>query len=261
MKKSKMMFISSVVSAFLCLFLLIISVFAWYVTNKKTNVTASTGLTADSHLIHFTDTVLAVRHCLSGDVITNTYERKSNGSLELIRSEIDYFDSSKTDEVITTFTASQKAFKISEILPGEYIDITIGYYMDESYDGRNYRFRLDNIDADRFMIDGKSHYVTGVFKYKNISLVDNNSNTPSDFTPDTSFTFFNEYNIDLDDPLNLRVNLFNHTWDNDYERLYYTFRIQEDFSQYYSLISQASTSYGNLLSKKKLSIGNIFIFG
>ena len=133
--------------------------------------------------------------------------------------------------------------------------------MDDSYNNKGYYIRFDNIVADSFNIDGKTHYVSGAFKYRNMSLKDNSNNTPTDFTADTTYTFFNSYNIAQDDPSDIKVRILSHTWKTSYVRLFYTFRIQEDFSQYYQLISQAQNSYGNLLSKKKLSIGNIFLFG
>lgn len=237
--------------------LLVCSLFAWYAVNKVANVQGGTGVTANEDSVRILDEIKAVRYSLNGDITTNTYHKNSSGQLILTRSVI-YTALTDTTETITEFQTTEY-FVIREMLPGEHVDITIGYTIDDSKDGNGYEIYLRNIVGDVFVIDGKSHYVTGAFRYKNVSLKDQNQTDVSDFVADTEYTWFNHYLIDTNDSPTLDMTILHHTWDSDYGYLYYTFSIYEDFTQYYRLIAQSENSYGNLLSRKNFNIGEIFL--
>lgn len=258
MKNGKRMgLLFSTTALFITCLLMVFTLFAWYAVNKQANVTAGTGVTAANESIRILDEVKAVKYSLNGDITTNTYNRNSSGRLVLAKSVI-YTASTDTTETITEF-AEVEYFVIREMLPGEHVDITIGYTIDESKDGSNYTIYLKNIVGDAFIIDEKTHYVTGAFRYKNISLKDSNNADAVGFTPDSDYTWFNEYSISQNDSETLDKTILHHTWDSDYGSLYYTFSIYEDFTQYYRLIAQSENSYGNLLSRKNFNIGEIFV--
>lgn len=262
-KHRKFSLISSIISASLCALLLIFSVFAWYVTNSTAEATGLTGVTSENHSIHFTNSVTAVRYSLNGDITTNTYTRSSTGELTLTTSV--FYDASDDTTTTTTSGFTSTKFAINELLPGEYVDITIGYFVDAVNDGKDYSVSLKSISADSFDIayneDGQTrkHYASGAFKYKSISLKDSNDQTPSDFTADTDSSWITTYDINSNDTLITQIKVLEHTWDNDYGTLYYTFRIEEDFTQYYSLIAASPKSYANVLSTKNFNIGMIFL--
>ena len=256
-KGKKIRVIINLVMVFLTSLMLVFSLFAWYAVNKTANVESGTGLTANEDSVRILDEVKAVRYSLNGDITTNTYHKNSSGQLILVRSEI-YTALTDTTEIITEFQTPEY-FVIREMLPGEHVDITIGYTIDDSKDGSSYEIYLKNIVGDAFVIDGKSHYVTGAFRYKNISLKDENDEDVSDFVADTDYTWFNHYQIDTNDSPALDMTILDHTWDSSYGYLHYTFSIYEDFTQYYRLIAQSENSYGNLLSRKNFNIGEIFL--
>jgi len=261
MKSTKFNLISSLVSATLCALLLVFVIFAWYTANDTVKAEGITGMTASSDCIHYKDEVKAFRHNLDGSTVDNTYMKQSDGSLKLVK-QVTFDPKTGGLTTITSF-ASDIYFSITDLLPGEYVDITLGYFMDEECDGYNYNLKLKDITADSFEVMFNdvdyTHYVTGAFKHKSLSLVDEEGNTPTDFTPSTDFTWFSTYQINKDDEKIEEVKMLNHKWLNSYESLYYTFRISEDFSQYYRLVNQSTKSYGTLLSKLGICIGSVYL--
>ncbi len=256
-KNQKIKLITNIITLSLTALLLVFSIFGWYVTNSTATVSGVTGVSASDDSVKMLDTVKAVRYSLNGDVTTNTYKKNSSGKLVLDTSEILYYD----DTEATPITVEPNTyFYVNDMLPGEHVDITIGYSIDSSKDGKNYQIYLKNIVGDQFVVDEKSHYVTGAFRYKNISLKDANDVAASDFEADENYTWFSSYNIAQNDSPTLDKIILNHVWDKDYGSLYYTFSIYEDFSQYYRLIAQAENSYGNLLSERDFNIGEIYLF-
>ena len=201
----KFSLISSIISASLCALLLIFSIFAGYVTNSTASVEGITGVTSGNNSIHFTDTVVAKRYCLNGDIITNTYRRNSAGELTLIQSVFEDYSESTSSTQSSGFTST--SFSINELLPGEYVDITIGYYVDEVNDGKDYSVSFKSITADTFNVvydednHSHTHYASGAFKYQSIDLKDSNNQTPSDFTPDSESTWITTYDINKNDTL------------------------------------------------------------
>jgi hypothetical protein len=272
--KSKFKIILNMLTLFTTGLLLVALVFGWYVTNKVANVEAGTGLTALNDSITLEDTVIAKIYYLKGDVTTETYQRGANGKLYLIKRE---FAVAEGEAPATqNYTVSEeKPFFIRSLLPGEYIDITIGYSMDDSFDGANYSVGLMNVNgsgemtsATNFTLDGKTHYATGAFKWKNISLKSGNITVLQSLTSGTvvnnfssaTYAWVGEYDITKNDETNIRIPTLNHTWDNDYTKLFYTFRIFEDFNQYYDLVAQSASYTGDpLLSFLTLDVGNIYI--
>lgn len=258
-KGQKFKMITNIITLSLTTLLLVFTLFGWYVTNSKAEVSGITGVSASDNSVTMLDEVKAIRYSLNGDTTTNTYHKDSSGRLELVKSIV-YTYSTNTTETITDFGDDPVYFVVNEMLPGEHVDITIGYNIDSSKDGKSYDIYLKNIVGDYFEVDGKIHYVTGAFRYKNISLKDANLDDVSDFTADTEYTWFNHYSISTNDSATLDMSILTHTWDSDYGALYYTFSIYEDFTQYYRLIAQAENSYGNLLSRKNFNIGEIYLF-
>ena len=159
--------------------------------------------------------------------------------------------------VITSFTNTD--FRFLYMLPRERIDITVGYYMDLDCDNESYFLKLNDMTGGSFTVDGKTHYSTGAFKYKAVSLKDESGNNALGFTPDSDYTFLNSYDISQNDTEFSEMRLYNHVWDNDYENLYFTFSLAEDFSQYYDLVSHAEETVGRLLSNLSFNIGSIFL--
>lgn len=259
-KGQRFKLITNVITLSLTTLLLVFTLFGWYVTNSKAEVHGVTGVSASDSSVSMLDDVTAVRYSLNGDITTNKYKKQSGGKLVLVESTV-YTASTNTTETIDEFEETTY-FVITEMLPGEHVDITIGYTIDSSKDGKNYEIYLKNIVGDEFKekVDGKTHYVTGAFRYKNISLKDSNGTDAAGFTADTEYAWFSGYAIDKDDSPALDKVILNHTWDSDYGSLYYTFSIYEDFTQYYRLIAQAEHSYGNLLSQKNFNIGEIYLF-
>lgn len=291
MNKSKFIRnILSIASLVICSTLLIVSMFAWYVTNKVANVEKGFGVVAGDDKIHFTENLIAKKYSVDGTITKNTYST-TTGSLVLIRSEVytkaDVNEStyindgslyklnsdnemvksiSDYDDAITyyefslaTINSNDNKFKFLYMLPKEKIDITVGYYMDLDCDNSNYFLKLHDLTGESFTVDGKTHYSTGAFKYKTVSLVDKAGNNVSNFTPDSDYTFLTSYDIASNDIKSSEKRLFNHKWDNDYEELYFTFSLAEDFSQYYELVSHAEETVGKLLSNLHFNIGSIYL--
>ena len=112
-----------------------------------------------------------------------------------------------------------------------------------------------------FELDGKTHYATGAYKWKNISLRSGSrSGTVINNFSTANYSWIGSYDINSNDATNLRIETLSHTWDSDYESIYYTFRIFEDFTQYYELVGQSSTYTGDaLLSFLTLQIGYVYV--
>ena len=109
------------------------------------------------------------------------------------------------------------------------------------------------------MLDGHKHYAMGAYKWKNISLKDASNTVINNFSTQ-DFQWFSPYDITKDDDTNLRIESLNGIWDKDYESLNYTFRVFEDFTQYYELVGKSSTYTGDaLLSFLTLQIGFIYV--
>ena len=290
MEKSKLIRnILSIASLLICSTLLIVSMFAWYVTNKVANVEKGLGVVSGDDKIHYTDNVIAKKYSVDGTITKNTYST-TTGTLVLIKSEVytvvdvdstsfttdgtlyklvddemesitsGSYDSNTKYYVFTLEQIKDTSFKFLYMLPKEKIDITVGYYMDSDCDNTNYFLKLFGLTGGEFMVDGKTHYSTGAFKYKTVSLVDKSGNPVSNFTPDSDYTFLTHYDLASDDIQSSEKKLYSHVWDNDYEELYFTFSLAEDFSQYYDLVSHASeTVVGKLLSNLRFNIGSIYL--
>ena len=246
--------------------LLVMLVFGWYAVNKQANVTAGTGLTALNDSVVFDDTVVAEIHYLNHVTTTETYTRSDNGSLYLIKRSI--YDQELDTTTETNYSVSDNLpFFISSLLPGEYVDVTIGFSIADSLDGANYTIGFMDVNGSgptgrtSFELDGKTHYATGAYKWKNISLRSGSrSGTIINNFSTSNYSWIASYDINRNDSTNLRIETLNHTWDSDYESIYYTFRIFEDFTQYYELVGQSSTYTGDaLLSFLTLQIGYVYV--
>lgn len=259
-KNSRLNLIYSLLSVIFTSFLLVITVFGWYVSNRETSITGVSASTGSGSPINILNEVTAVRHNLTGNTITDTYTRNSSDGVLYLTKRItrDVTGQEPTTTTETYTLADKKSFNINELLPGEYVDITVGFNMNSGNNGKEYAIELYNVTGEAFMVDTYTHYATGAFKYASVSLANEAGTKIVDNSASLSYTWFNEYSISANDSLELSHSLIEGSWQDSYENLYYTFRIYEDFSQYYNLISQASGSYGALLSKKKVTIGSIF---
>ena len=240
-----------------CLFLLISVMLAWYTTNTTVSASGISATSSDSKNVNFDEIVKTKRVNLNGDIIDSEYKIASNGNLFLTK-RVTTVSGVAGDEEI--HEVSEKIpFSIETMLPGEYIDIQIGFSINDEYNGKNFKVKLNKISGDSFIVDGKTHYASGAFKIQNISLRKETENG-EDILPSNQkeIVWLNEYDIDNNDAINNEKLILGSTWDSSYNKLYYTFRITEDFTQYYALIAKASGSYGALLSKKKLYIDQIF---
>ena len=246
--------------------LLVMLSFGWYVVNKTSYVNGGTGLTSENDSVTFDTTVIAEIHYLNHVVTTETYTRDDDGSLYLIKRSTHDLELDTTTETNYELS-SHEPFFIRSLLPGEYIDITIGYSISDDFDNSNYTIGFMNVNGSgpegrtSFTLDGKVHYATGAYKWKNISLRSGSRTGTiiNDFSTAT-YSWFGTYNINQNDATNIRIESLSHTWDSDYGSLYYTFRVFEDFTQYYELVGQSSTYTGDaLLSFLTMKIGNVYV--
>ena len=259
-KKFKL--ISNLIVLSLTSLLLIMLSFGWYAVNKQANVNSGTGLTSDNNNVVFSDTITAEITYLNHTKAIETYKRRDNGSLYLTK-RILYDVQPVTPIVITDedFTEAQnKGFFIRNLLPGEYVDITIGFSITDEFDNSSYSIGFMNVNGNKdFMLDGHKHYAMGAYKWKNISLKDASNTVINNFSTQ-DFQWFSPYDITKDDDTNLRIESLSGIWDKDYESLNYTFRVFEDFTQYYELVGKSSTYTGDaLLSFLTLQIGFIYV--
>lgn len=256
--KERTKLIFNITSLLLTALLLIFIVYGWYVTNTSVHVDGITGLTA-SDGVEFEETVKATTYYLSGDRTYDTYTRVSDGSLYLTERRYLIVGDSKPTE--TYSVSERKPFFIEKLLPGEYVDITIGYKLPSKNDNMDYTVGFMDVTGGSFTLDGKTHYATGAFKWQSVSLVSGsiNGTVINDFAND-ELQWINTYNIDSNDNTNLKITTMTHNWQNSYNKLFYTFRIYEDFTEYYRLVGQATNFDGTaLLSTLTLNIGYIFV--
>ena len=235
-RKKRIRLILNISTLFVCVFLLISTMFAWYTSNKNVSANGISASTDNSNAIIIEPTITTVRHNLNKDTIESVYSMDDNGSLWLKS----YIKKDKDSVVLENQNdpkdnnGNSIPFRIEEMLPGEYIDITFGFYLKEEYDNTAFKIKL-----------------------MNISLVDKNETFSKKYS-DANYIWLPSYKINESDQNNIEMTILNETWKNSYGVLCYTFRIYEDFTQYYNLIAQAQKSYGALLSNKDLSIGQIY---
>ena len=251
------------ISTFLvtCL-LLVFFIFGWYTSNKNVNANGISASTADVKNIFVDEEVTTERHNLNGDLIYDTYKVMPDGVLYLTKRIINYKDTSKQDSETNYETSEKISFNISEMLPGEFIDITISFSMTEIKNNSPFKISLNNIKGDEFKLDDSDPYVHNAscaFKYANISLYDSSNNEIFDYSSNSDYEWFNIPRINSNDQTNFDVQLCSQTRLSSYGKLFYTFRIYEDFEKYYDLINKASNVKGALLSRKNLIIEKIFI--
>lgn len=243
-------------------FLLIFFIFGWYTSNKNVNANGISASSADVKNIFIEKYLNTIRYNLNKDIIYDTYEVSSDGMLYLIERHTDYYDSNKTDETVSYSVVDKKPFFISEMLPGEYIDIKIGFSMSELKNNTSFKICLNNVSGDTFKLDESDlcyHNASCAFKYASVSLYDSFNNKIFDNSESITYKWFNIPKIDESDPISFDINLCSETWKSSYVKLYYTFRIFEDFEKYYDLINEASNVKEALLSNLNLKIDKIYI--
>ena len=182
--------IINVITLVVTSFLLVFAILAWYVTNAEAQASGVMGVAGNDKGVKYLDTVTAVRYSLSGSTTTNVYEKQNNGQLLLKTSTLQ--KSGAEPESLTV--KPNTYFMIHDLLPDEYEDITIGFKI-SSGNGRKYDIDLRNISGDEFAkkVDGHTHYVTGVYKYKSISLKYKNGTDVPGLPVDNNYEFFYSY--------------------------------------------------------------------
>ena len=257
MKRQKFNLVINFAFLSVTVLLFVITLFGWYISNREVSASGIGARTSDEKEIVLLDTVTAIRYNLSGDVITDTYSRVNEFDLYLTkRDSLDHETGTHTIE--THQVSDQIPFLIYELLPGEYVDITVGYKIKTGHNGSSYKISLNDISGGAFTVDEITHYASGAFKYASVSLKDKTGTDVVTYD-DIEYSWFHSYSISATDVLPSKVTILEHTWQDSYEELYYKFRIYEDFTQYYQLIGKASESYGALLSQLNLNIGYIYL--
>jgi len=260
--------------------------YAWFAQNNAVSAGGMIAtLNADKGM-SFTDTVTAVHYKLTGKKIEYTYSVNDDGTLTLKTDNSDYL--------------------IESILPGEYIDVKIGFYItDPELKGKSYTVSFNDFAYDKgntetdntkrentFILlgknlkDGYKNVVFGVlpaFKWSTNPTNDTNGDdTTSDYkffhgeyssADDDTTTTIDEtkcgffYYADGSDDSNYSEEITSGTWGEDnlkqseatttnFEAVYLTFRIKEDFTEYYKLFDSNVTGadYYNYLSDKIMSM-------
>ena len=101
-KGQKFRSILNIITLSVTTLLLVFTLFGWYVTNSKAEVSGVTGVSASDNSVSMLDDVTAIRYSLNGDITTNKYKKSSGGKLVLVESTI-YTASTDTTETIDEF--------------------------------------------------------------------------------------------------------------------------------------------------------------
>lgn len=255
--------------------------FAWYAKNAAVTASGMFASVSTDMGMEFTSTVTAVHHQLSDDTITYTYTKADDGTLTLTGKSTTYAETGETEDA----SSVSGEYLIEDILPGEYIDVTIGFYLtDSELVGKDYEISLADFafeSANTFTLSGDNlgntynvtYGVLPAFKWRTVSTVGEKD------TDTTTYTFFHgEYSSS-----NTSGGFFYYasesggandsdysevittgTWAEEnvigaenYSAVPLTFRIKEDFSEYYKIFSYTNADYSNYLSNKIMSVGQI----
>ncbi len=267
--KQKLKLISSLMGVLCAAVVLSIGIaYAWFAHNVDVNSGGMGVEVTDPYLAYF-DSVDATKYELDGSTIVNHYIIE-NDKLKLSSSRA--YDPQKVED--TTYSPSGTSFLFDEILPGEYVTLTVNYHLADEMDGKNYYFALaDFSESGKFEInatqEGKEgtyeYYVVGVFKYKPVeakfytddSLTDEITSQKVTYTDD--FKYIDDYVAFKDEVLPESVSLPTLTWNSAYKSASFTFVLEEDISGFYRLVDESGDYYSNLLSEKSLMIRSLRI--
>lgn len=237
--------------------------YAWFSSNRVVSSSNMSVSVSDPNKMFFDD-FLATRYNLDNTRLENHY--KIEKDTLVLDSSISYDE--KNNSTINNIDKTD--FLFSEMLPGEYVEITINYYLDSSLDGKEYTLSLNDFSSSgSFNLEVESgdhkgtykYYVLGAFKYKPISLKyydDNNrNNVVLDNTFTSNYQWLDTYTEFQNDTIPTSIAFDTFTWSSSYKKASFTFEIREDFSQFFELVSKSGVYFSNLLSEKSLIIGNV----
>ncbi len=230
------------------------TVFAWFSKNKK--VTGSgMSVEVDAKInMKFDGEVIAVRHSLTGEVITNTYGVQEDKVLRLI-SSVSTNPEYEEPEVTN--------FLFDEMLPGEYVDITVSYISLDDFDSDyTVSFGAFDFTNGKYEINSVTYNVLGAFKTKLLSLTyydeDDGIVSQTDYSS-SEYEWLLNYTAGINSEEPEHIVICEDAWTSEYKKASLTFRVYEDFTQYYRLINAIGESIPNQLSEKVLRIGQIRI--
>ena len=271
MKQLKTKMILSIVSILTVASLLtvvVFSTFAWFTINDKAVMNGFNLSTSNDTFMEYGSVIKAVRTNLNGSFVTNTYSNV-DGKLKIKTSTI---QESIEDEPTNNLPNELGNFLFAEMLPGEYVDISVPYRVTKVPEyGFKYSISLTAFNkTGSFVVPYNNvdytHYVLGVFKYRPISLNISYNDERDDYLyifPEDEYDYkwLSSYTLNEDDKLPSAVYIFKDhefsTYLSTYRECTLTFRIYESFDQYFDLIKESGTYQGNLLSQKTFSIGNL----
>lgn len=237
---------------------LVLSVcYAWFLSGNQNRVSSvEMGVQGDKSM-KFGPQVSAARYYLTGAKLENTYNN-NGGTLTLTKTEYTKADEDDESEIAPTVSDE---FLFDNMLPGEYVDITISFYIQNAdMVGSDYKVVLCGFgtgEENKFTLgEGETavtYSILGVYQY---GLVKDGVVQP--------MQWLREYKLNEEnDDSSYSVVIYTGTWAEnnvgEANAVQITFRIQEDFSHYYELISQSGVPFDKYLSEKKLTIGRILL--
>ncbi len=243
--------------------------FGWFSFSEQAQSEGIGTSLHDGQDMKFASAVIAVRHYLTNATLTNTYRKAEDGSLSLESSVYDPGDSEGEE---TTQTPGAD-FLFTEMLPGEYVDVTVGIYLkNKSLVGKNYELSLGKfgtaeenrftlVDFDGNPLEGGPYGVLGVFRW---GIVEENADPEMHWFRDgiTSIEGQNGEKGDADYSVAILSGVWAEANIGEANAKSVTFRIEEDFTHYYAFLNEKNkqgAGYSNYLSEKKLSIGSVML--
>lgn len=256
--QAQLKIIKAAAGLFLASVTLILSVcYAWFLSGNQNRVSSvEMGVQGDKSM-KFGPQVSAARYYLTGAKLENTYNN-NGGTLTLTNTKYTKADEDDESEIAPTVSDE---FLFDNMLPGEYVDITISFYIQNAdMVGSDYKVVLCGFgtgEENKFTLgEGETavtYSILGVYQY---GLVEEGK------TPVMSW--LREYTVGTpNDDGSYGVTIYSGTWtagnvgqENAFK---ITFRIQEDFTHYYELINASGVPFDKYLSEKKLTIGRILL--
>ena len=268
--KTKLKIFSSLLGMlFTAVLISFVIVYAWFASNNATSANSIKAEVSNPYQMFF-ESVDATKYDLDGSSIVNHYTIEGT-SLKLSSSKS--YDSNNVEN--TSYEAGEStSFLFDEILPGEYITVTVNYYLAEELAGSKYHIALhDFSNSGTFSLTVDSgdnagtydYYVVGAFKYKAVEAKFFSDEAMTNEIEDKKITYSDDYRfIDnyiafQSETLPESVDFDSLTWDASYKRASFTFTLEEDISGFYKLIDESGEYYSNLLSEKSLIISSLRI--
>lgn len=264
--QAKKKIIRAALGLFMASVTLVLSVcYAWFMSGNQNKVSpVELGVQGDQSM-KFGAEVIAERHYLTGAILKNTYAN-TKGTLVLKTSE--YQKAEEEDESVVSPVQNKGAsFLFDNMLPMEYVDITFSVYIqDKGMKNSDYEICLCGFGwgkENKFTLgegaDAVDYNILGVYQYWIVK------DLKPDEKPDMKWLYeYKKYKPGTSDnePPDY-VSVYDNTWTAENvgadHAVQITLRIQEDFTQYYQLVSASGVPFDKYLSEKKLSIGRIVL--